>query len=415
MLEIPLLENQYEFLTAEDRVLIEIGGRGTGKTTYCLGLWILKQCMEYPNNQLVIASSTLPQLRTATIPAIHELYDMIGVQYEYSEWKSTVHFHNGSWYRYQPLVSVPEDEIKGSNLGGLGVDEADACPESHIKKLIGGVRRPGTSQQVRLVGNSPPPNHWLEEWTLPEVAARKGKKPIGRLIQSSTYDNHFLTKGYIETCEAMWPPGSVEHRRYMLGEMGVPLEGLVYCEFEKRHVVPASSVPWSRVVGYINALDFGANHYTVFLRAAVTDDGKIFIFAEHAARRGLLKNHAEEINRILNMDPAGIGDRRPDLDPVGAVWADHDAQDRLELDALGIPTIPAVKGEKIVGINCVRQRLRDDTLFFVENTTPHTLSEIPYYVWSPTKDEPIKERDDGLDAVRYLVGGFDIDTREISF
>lgn len=388
-MDLLLTPDQWRFQMCREQIACEIGGRATGKTTRNLAIWILRQMNDYPGNQGVVFSSTLPQLRQATIPGVHEMFDLVGQEYEYSEWKSTVTFPNGSWYRYQPLVSVPEDEIKGANLGFLGGDEVDACPETHIEKLLGGLRRPGTSQEARFVGNSPPVGSFLEKWFIPAEAARFNREPMGVLFQSSTYDNHFLTPKYVKMMERMWPPGTVKHRRYMLGEMRVPLEGAVYDRFENRHVVSWDDVPWNRIVGYVNALDLGSNHYTVFLRAAITDDDCMYVISEHAARRTLLRDHAIAIRGLRSEQGAAN---------MGTIFCDHDAQDRLELASLGVDTVPALKGSKALNIDAVNLRFGEDRLFIVGERCPHLLSEIPYYVWSEVKDEPVKKNDDACFA-----------------
>lgn len=389
--EVGLLNGQLQFLAdRETPILCWIGGLGCGKT-HALALWVLRECMDFPNNQLSVAAASMPQLRQSTIPTFLQVFDSLGIEYEYSEWKGTIKFSNGSWFKFQSL-DINEDELKGATLGGLAVDEVDACPEGHVKKLLGRLRRIGTSQQARLIGNSPPPNHWLEYAFIPKKAESVKSKVIGSLMQTGTRDNVLLEDKYLTMLETTYPPGTPEHRRYILGEMGVPLEGVVYKEFESRHLITADQVPWDRIIGYINALDFGDNHYTVFLSAAVDEDDNIYVIGEHAARRTLLKDHAAAIANLYKGGP---------------IAADHDSQDRMELAELGIDTVPADKRDKSLGINLVRQRFRSDKLFIVEDACPHLLAELPYYVWAEDKDEPVNKRNDACDTLRYLVTLYD--------
>lgn len=409
--EIKLFDTQYAFLSETATTACWIGGRGCGKS-FVLALWTLKQCMDYPGVRGVIASSTNPQLKQATIPDFHRVFDMLGVEYEYSEWRGVVEFANGSSYKYQSL-DIPEEQTKGGNIGFLGLDEADGCPEGHVKKLAMTVRSDIGSRQRRFVGNSPPPKHWLFRWFVEKDALEAKQKVRGPLYQASMFENYLLPKDFIEAALLDNPPGSIEYRRWILGEMGVPLEGLVYTEFDKRHIIPASKVPWNRVVGYINALDLGANHYTVFMRAAVTDDDKVYVFAEYAGRRTELAVHANRIKELLALDPADLEHKRPYEDNVGAVWCDHDLQDRLELAVLGIDTIPAIKGDKAAGISAVKSRLNRNTLFFVDGACAKLMEELPYYTWHLKNDDTIRENDDSVDCLRYLIGGFDLESPEI--
>lgn len=406
--EISLFPTQDEFLWCELPTACWIGGRGCGKT-FTGALWVLNQAMMYPGSHGVVASATGTQLKQATIPDFKEVFDAIGVQYNYSEWRGVVEFSNGSWFKFQSL-DVPEDQVKGGNIGYLLIDEVDACPEGHIKKLKLAVRAANGPCQTRFIGNSPPPRHWLEKWFILEVAKSHGRKAVmGPLMQSSTFENVTLRKDYIEQALIDNPPGTPDYRRWIMGEMGVPLEGAVYPEFdETRHVIPWADVPFNRARAYVNGLDLGYEAHTVLLRAMVDDRDRMFVFGEHAGRMLLLEDHAEMIRTLLNQDPGGLGE-------WGTIYADHDAQDRAELAVMDIPTYPANKKEKMAGVDAVRKRFREDKLFFVQDKCSRSMLEIPYYVMDPKKDEPVKKEDHAMDALRYMVASYDLDHEDEIF
>ena len=113
-----------------------------------------------------------------------------------------------------------------------------------------------------------------------------------------------------------------------------------------------------------------------------------------------------------------------------AVICDHDAEARATLEKyLGMGTLPANKTVDD-GIQYVKERLRGDDLgrprlFIMKGCTVEedlkmaaagrptsTAQEALSYVWKPPtkakpdgqpKDEPEKENDHGMDAMRYLV------------
>lgn len=103
---------------------------------------------------------------------------------------------------------------------------------------------------------------------------------------------------------------------------------------------------------------------------------------------------------------------------------DHDAGKRKQLEkALSCRTVNAYKNVQ-AGIEAVQQRLepdwcstgpgllfvkgalimRDERLLY-EHAPYQTVDEFPSYVWQDSKrrEEPVKELDDGMDDVRYLV------------
>lgn len=389
-INIPMLPTQWAVWNSKAQVLAWIAAVGTGKTKL-LAWTAAKECLEYKNNIIVVAAATAPQLAISTIPKCLQEWDEIGLWYDYKAYKNIVTFANGSWLRFQSL-DVPAEQLKGSELGALLVDEADGCDVSKIEALFGRVRRPGTSRRIRLFGNSPHPGHWLEEWFMPRDPK---KKPRGELYQASTYENEFLAKDYIKNIlEPTYPPGTPGHDRYMLGKFGVALAGAVYPEFDtKRHVISASEVP-KEVLGYVHGLDFGFFHPTVFLVAALGKDDVLYFVDEYCRSQAGLADHAEAIRRMYRGGP---------------IMSDHDAQDRFELESYGISTICADKNV-LVGIALVKKRFREGKIKIVAEKCPRLMSEIPYYCWDTGRggeDRPVKINDDSADCMRYIVNCLD--------
>jgi phage terminase large subunit len=111
---------------------------------------------------------------------------------------------------------------------------------------------------------------------------------------------------------------------------------------------------------------------------------------------------------------------------IEATVCDHDAEDRATLERHGVPTVAAVK-DVSPGIQAVKARLRragdgrprlfvlQDALVrtdprLVERKRPTcTVEEFPAYVWPKARDgalvkeQPVKDNDHGLDALRYGV------------
>lgn len=403
-MQISLFDKQMAFFKETAKTACWIGGRGCGKT-FTLALWVLDQCMKYPGVRGIVGSSSNPQLRQATIPDFIDVFDQIGVGYDFSEWNGTLQFGNGSRFKFQSF-DVPEDRVKGGNIGFFAVDEIDACPEAHIRKINLAVRHQIGSRERRFIGNSPPPGHWLEKWFVPEVAKEHGKQVRGPLHQASLFDNYLLPPDFVEEVLKDNPPGSIEYRRHVMGELRVPQEGAVYKEFEaSRHVVKYSEVPWDRLVGSVNSLDLGNNHWTVFLKGVLSDDDVLYVIDEFATRRDYLDYIADGVKTKWW---SWVDEEN---DP-GTIYSDHDAQDRMELARLGVETVPAIKGDIVRGISAVKERLRDNKLKIVGDNCPHLIGEFPNYIWAgddskPGKDEPVDKFNDALDALRYMVNGLD--------
>ena len=58
--------------------------------------------------------------------------------------------------------------------------------------------------------------------------------------------------------------------------------------------------------------------------------------------------------------------------------------------------------DRLAGVAEVAKKIKSKA-FYVSSSAKKFLDEVDQYVWSPRGDEPIKEHDDVLDAVRYVV------------
>ncbi len=370
-----------------------VGGFGSGKTED-LAYESMYQCLAYPDNYGCLASATYPQLNRSTIKKVFEFYAKMGlkegIHYTYNQNDKEVRFYNKSKFFFQATVGIPATQMLGSELGFLLFDECESIPEDAVTKLKSRVRKLNASRVVRYYANPMPNGHWFSEWF--HEKPRQGY----RLVQAPTHENYYLPADYIAELEAMYPPGSVGRRRYLDGELGVPLEGAVYPEFSP-HIHIVEEMP-DNVIGYINGLDLGHNNPTCWLSAAVTDDDELIICGEHYAAKMLLADHAECIKEVY------LG---------GPCFADHDAQDRAELEELGVDTVPAHK-EVMMGIDTVRGRLVRGTLKILKGACSNLVREFGSYIWHATLEKPIKLNDHAQDALRYLCTGYDYAIEDVN-
>ena len=119
--------------------------------------------------------------------------------------------------------------------------------------------------------------------------------------------------------------------------------------------------------------------------------------------------------------------RADDFEPT---ICDHDADERAEFEEAGLQTVAANK-QVVRGIQLVQQRLEDNRLFFFRGCLVRqdeklrqafkpcsTEEEFEVYSWARgadgalIKEQPIKENDHGLDALRYFVMSEDRDSSD---
>ncbi|NUS26057.1 MAG: terminase [Streptomyces sp.] len=207
-------------------------------------------------------------------------------------------------------------------------------------------------------------------------------------------------------------------------------EGLIYEGFDEAvHLVDQFTIPlqWTRWI----TVDFGFTNPMVMQWWAEDGDGRLFLYRELYHTRRLVEDMAKQA-RDLMIWPSGQW-REPR--PRGVI-CDHDAEDRATLEKhLGMGTSAAHKSVSD-GIQAVQSRLKMQAdgrprLFVVRGALVErdgeldgakkpacTEEEVTGYVWAVKpgnsgglKEEPLKENDHGMDALRYMVAERDLGGR----
>lgn len=396
------------------------GGVGAGKTMTA-GDFILEEMCNYPNGFMIVAGATMPAMEKATILKVMGEIRARNVWVDYTDYKKECKFSNGSWFKFQSL-DVPTKELEGSEINALMIDEITACPKAQVYSLLNRVRlqspcatewakaqafnlptaklvKPGDpewwdySRRVLFCGNPPEAGHWLEKAFVPPEGSED--VPLGEIVTMTSYDNKLLSKDYLDNLERQHRPGTAAHRRMMLGEFGVAPEGACYSEYlPSKHIVGIDEVPLDEAYAWMGGIDLGHGDPFVYLGAVLCKNGVVYFISEYySTTPKVMIQHAGAIRSRYRGGP---------------IFCDWDGQQRLELKALGVKTIPANK-DLAMGIHAVRSRLANGTIKFVRGACPNLLRELPHYVWGP-EDKPLKskEGDHALDAMRYIVAGLDL-------
>ena len=263
----------------------------------------------------------------------------------------------------------------------------------------------------QVIGDTNPdrPDHWIKQ-----------REQEGALLLLNTY--HEDNPKYYDVNLGDWTAAGVQ---YVLGKLArltgvrrdrykdgkwTSAEGAIYDEWsERHHLIDPFEIPreWRR----FRVVDFGYNNPFVCQWWAMDGDGRMYLYREIYMTGRLVRDHAAQINRMTEQ-----------LEVIEATVCDHDAEGMATLRSEGIKTTPAKKAVS-TGIEAVKDRMRiqgdgkprlfimrgcwvelDQDLHEAKLPTS-TVEEIPGYVWADgkKKEEPVKEHDHGVDAMRYAV------------
>ena len=181
-------------------------------------------------------------------------------------------------------------------------------------------------------------------------------------------------------------------RKRLLEGIWATAEGAVYDNFDPSvHVVERQPEEFS--IWYL-AMDEGYTNPAVILLVGSDSDGRVHVLSEYYERGKLQEAvvaRAAELHREYGVTTAAV-----DAAAAGLI---------ADLKNNGVPAV-AAKGRVLDGIQNIQNRLQVQgdgrPRLTVDPACVNLINEFESYAWKPEKDEPIKELDHALDALRYL-------------
>ena len=242
---------------------------------------------------------------------------------------------------------------------------------------------------TQLIGDANPSGskHWIRSRVgLTKIQSRHTDNPT--LFDPETGE---LTEQGVKTMLRLDNLTGVRRKRLRDG-IWATAEGAVYDMFDSDiHAIkrdPAEMKNW-----YL-AIDEGYTNPAVILLIGVDNDGRWHQFREWY-KRGKLQE------AVVKQALEWVLEKRMRTVAVDAAAAGLIAD---MIDA-GVPATPA-KGRVLDGINRIQNKLKVQgdkrPRYTVDPDCVETINEFESYAWKPERDEPIKEYDHSMDALRYL-------------
>ena len=239
-----------------------------------------------------------------------------------------------------------------------------------------------------FVTSTPYTLNWLytdfyEQW-------KKGN-PDYLVVQCRSCDNPYFPKEEYERVKLTMDPRTFRRRYDGLFEK---MEGLVYEDFMPFHILEPKLFQFKEV---ICGIDWGFNNPAAIAVIGITDDSTFYLIDEYYKSE---KTTAEIIVKLREFN---------DKYKIRMWYPDPAEPDRLEeMKRAGLYPREVSKAKDSIkhGIDKVRELIRRNQ-FRVFNTCRYALEEFSIYHYPEgVKEEPIKEDDHLMDAIRYAIYGY---------
>lgn len=289
-----------------------------------------------------------------------------------------------------------EAKIKGSTFAGVIVDEAVKIPREVFMTLLQRISLPGAFMMAST--NPDGPHHWLKT----DYINKKDEVGLHHFIMKLE-DNPSLPEDYVRTLKAS--NTGVWYKRFVEG-LWAKSEGLVFPTFGEDCVIEGNT--WTTPKWSVS-VDFGSTNPCVFLLMGVDRNAwpRVWVEKERyfsSKIEGFHKTELEHVNDCLDFC---------EENSAGTVYVDPSAisfitalRKEARLRGVNIHVI-AANNEVLPGIHKVANLLGTGDLK-VKKECRNLIDEFHTYAWSDNKtvlgkDEPIKQHDHCIDALRYFV------------
>ncbi len=375
-----------EFWRCRDPEVLLVGPAETGKTFG--GLHKLDALMwKYPGCQAAIVrkfASTLPGTvcqtfaKVANLQAIRVLGGTTPERYIYPNGSQ---IWIGGMDNPSKVLGGERDFIYTNQTEEFNLDDW----ETLITRATG---RAAHSPYSQVMGDCNPAGgqHWIRyRQSLTRLVSVHRDNPTLYDAAGNLTERGKVTMARLETLSG------VRRKRLLEGEWATA-EGAVYDAFSSQiHVRPRPDQELGR---WYLAMDEGYTNPAVILLVGVDSDGRQHI-AREFYKRGILQKD------VVLAAATWCREKGAMLVAVDAAAAGLVA----DLVDLGLPAA-AFKGRVLDGIALVQALLKVQgdgrPRLTVDPSCVNTVNEFESYVWKAGKDEPVKEHDHALDALRYL-------------
>ena len=396
------------------------GGVG-GSKSYSLQHQALMMADWFPGSVEVLGRKVEHILEKTTMRETVELAHKYKIYKNLEKTKKILHLINGSIIMFYPM-NLPITEYGSINANWIGLDEASEIPERIIKYMFTRLRRPTTIYNEKVKQELNFASTWEGHNHLWKIFFRDNiHDPQFKTWKVRTCENPYLPDDYEQTLRKIH---SEEWCRRYLDCEETSFAGLVYDELDPEfHNIPSlpTNFDYKRARKCIS-IDTGLVHPSAIVVGVLDEKRDCIYILDEFNRSGV---GVMQLAKIITqfMQRYGVQRNEVIIDPAASSKEQTSGTSvRKELKRyLGFYPKYANKNKR-VGIERIKRRLtireNDKThekyanMYFIRGKAKDLIIQALEYVWVDTtleefeiyaKEEPKKQKDDLMDAWRYLV------------
>ena len=374
----PVFSKNYELINGNKRFIVNQGGSRSSKTISLLQM-IIVLCLTKEKISVSVVRKSFPSLRGSI------LRDFVTTLKEMDLYRESNHnkteqvytFDNGSYVEF--FSSDNEQKLRGRKRDILYCNEGNELSFEEFNQLV--LR---TTDKILIDFNPSDTEHWIYDLIKQDNCA---------LIKSTYKDNPFLTKDQVDYIENLINVDENYYKVYALGEKPIS-ESRIYNHFKQYN----EDVD---LRDFCYGCDFGFNHPTTLVKTSF-DGNKVYV------KELIYRNKMTTADLITEMKNLNLDRSKP-------IYCDSARPEVIEeLRRAGfIKAQPSNKAVK-EGINKIKSME-----VYIHYESVNIWKEYRLYSWKTFKDhildEPVKENDDALDALRYAVYSHHKTTKGVPF
>jgi PBSX family phage terminase large subunit len=368
--KITLSKTQDDFVLDQTRFTAFIGGIGSGKSF----AGAVKALLNAKAGTIgLVLAPTYPMLRDATLRTFRDIAGEAIVDFSKSDMIARMVTGGEILFR---SADNPE-RLRGPNLHWAWIDEGALCPPDTWDIVIGRLRADGLAGPCWIT-STPKGRNWLYH-----------RRDMMKIYKAKTAENRHLSPDFIQSLRDSY---SGDFARQELEGEFISLEGRVYNMFGEANIQQRDLKDFQQ---FGLAMDEGYTNPAVILLIGEDSDRRLHICREYYERGKLQSDVVATAKQWYNEFSARLC--AVDASAAGLI---------ADLRNSGVAASPA-KGRVLDGIQAVQNRLQiagdGRPRLTVSPDCTATISEFESYVWKPLKDEPVKENDHAMDAIRYYL------------